>query len=172
MAPEKLNPQQQLRLNKSIQAALDRAAASLKMMLGGEINIGIAPASLRTPGVDVRLGLSGALEGGIYIDLPEKMALEVVKTLMAGQDLSLLDEAARSVLMELGNVLASVFVGYFDQYRGLRTLPTPPELSLAPLDIPDFAAFFSAEFSWSKSRERAEVLVGLERSALDILLAE
>ena len=73
--------------------------------------------------------------------------------------------------MELGNVLASVFVGYFDQYRGLRTLPTPPDLSLVPLDIPLFAGMFRAELCWTKSPERAEVLIGLDRSALDILLA-
>lgn len=168
---EKLNRQQKLSLNKTIQAALDRSAAALKMMLGGEINIGIGPASLRNSGVCVSLGLCGALEGGIYIDLPEKMADEIVKTLAPGQEMSLLDEMARSVLMELGNVLASVFVAYFDQYRGLRTLPTPPALSLVPLDIPVFSELFSAEFTWSKSMERAEVLIGFDRSALDILLA-
>jgi CheY-specific phosphatase CheX len=171
LVPEKLNPQQQLSLNKTIQAALDRAAASLKTMLGGEISIGLAPAALRPSGVSVSLGLTGALEGGIYIDMPEKLAVEIVKTLSAGRDLSLLDETARSILMELGNILASVFVGYFDQNRGLRILPTPPELSLVPHEVPDFAGVLSAEFFWSKCHERAEVIVGLERSALDILLA-
>ena len=170
--PEKLNSQQQLSLNKTVQAALDRSAASLKMMLGGDIRIRIAPASLRTPGVCVQLGLRGALDGGVYLDLPETMAVEIVKTLTAGKELSLLNETARSVLMELGNVLVSVFVGYFDQYRGLRSLPTPPALSLVPLDIPAFAESFIAEFVWSKCRESAEVLIGFERSSLDILLAD
>jgi len=168
---EKLNSQQQLSLNKTIQAALDRSAAALKQMLGGEIRIGVASASLRPAGVCVRLGLNGALEGELYIDLPENMAVEIVKTLTDGRELSLLDEVARSILMELGNVLASVFVGYFDQYRGIRTLPTPPELSLVPRDIPVFAEVFIAELSWSKSRQQGEVLIGLERSALNILLA-
>ncbi len=171
MASELLSPQQRIKLNKTLQAGLDRAARALKAMLGGEISIGIVPPALRPPGVCVWLGLNGALEGGIFVALPEAMAVEIVKTLSAGQDLSLLDETARSVLMELGNILASVFVGYFDQCRGLRTLPTPPELSLVPLDIPEFEGFFSAELRWSKSREPAEVLVGLHRPALDILLA-
>ncbi len=171
MTSDKLDSRQKLSLNKTLQAALDRSAASLQLMLGGEINIGMTPTASRTPGVCVRLGLTGALEGGIYIDLPEKMAIEIVKSLTAGRELTLLDEVARSILMELGNILASVFVGYFDEHRGLRTLPTPPDLSLVPLDIPIFAAFFSAEFRWSKSQERAKVFVGLDQSALDILLA-
>ncbi len=171
MAPEKLNSQQRARLNRSIQAGLDLAATSLKMMLGGEIHIGVVTSSARPDGVSVRLGMSGALEGGLYIDLPENMAVKIVKTLSAGREISLLDDIARSSLMELGNVLASVFVGYFDQYPGLRTLPSPPDLSLVPLDIPVFAGLFHAELCWTKSSERAEVLIGLERSALDILLA-
>ena len=171
MTADKLDSRQKLSLNKTLQAALDRSAASLQLMLGGDINIGMTPTASRTPGVCVCFGLTGALEGGIYVDLPEKMALEIVKTLTTGRELSLLDEVAWSILMELGNILASVFVGYFDEYRGLRTLPTPPALSLVPHDIPSFTAFFSATLSWSKSQERAKVFVGLDQSALDILLA-
>ena len=166
---DKLNSPQQRRLHKMIQIALDRSAAALKIMLGGKIKIGLVRAPLQTPGICVRLGLSGDLKGDIYIDLPEKMAVEIVKTLTAGDELSLLDEAARSALMEMGNILASVFVGYFDQHHGLRTLPMPPEFSLAPIDIPIYAEYFTAEFFWGQSLERAGVLIGLERSALDIL---
>ena len=171
MIPEKLNPQQHLSLNKSIQAALDRSAASLQMMLSGEVHIELCPPALRAPDVCVSLGLTGALPGGIYIDLPETMAIQIVKTLIPGSHLTLLDEMSRSVLMELGNILASVFVAYFDQSRGLRTLPTPPELCLIPLDIPRYAECLSADFSWTKSHDRAQVLIGLDRSALNILLA-
>lgn len=170
MTSQVISSQQRLRLNQTLQAALDQVANSLRMMLGGTINIRIVPPVMRTPGVSVRLGLTGALEGGLHLDLPEGMAVEMVKTLTNGQDLSLLDEVARSALMELGNVLASVFVGYFDQNRGLRTLPTPPEISLVPLDTPEFAGIFTAEFSWEKCQERAEVLIGLQKSAIEILL--
>ncbi len=171
MSVERLSGQQRCRLSEILQHGLDQAALTLRMMLGGEVSIRIISPFLRPPGVCVRLGLTGALEGGLYLDLPEHMAVEMVKTLTAEQELSLLDEAARSALMELGNVLASVFVGYFDQSRGVRTLPTPPELSLVPQELPEFAGFFSAELSWSKCREKAEVLVGLQKSAIDILLA-
>ncbi len=171
MMTEPLSSQQRQQINKTLQQSFDQVAISLRMMLGGEISLRVTTPFLRPAGVQVHLGLTGALEGGLYLDLPEKMALEVVKTLTAGRDLSLLDESARSALMELGNVLASVFVGYFDQSRGLRTLPTPPELSLVPQELPAFTEFFTAEFNWSKSQEKAEVLVGLKKSALDILLA-
>ncbi len=107
----------------------------------------------------------------MFIDLPEEMAVEIVKTLTTGRNLSLLDEVARSALMELGNILASVFVGYFDPYPRLRTLPIPPEMSLVPLDIPPFAGIFSAEFCWNKSQQRGEVVVGLDRAALELLLS-
>jgi CheY-specific phosphatase CheX len=168
---EILSSQQRIRLSEMLQGGLDQTATTLEMMLGGEISIRIKPPSLRNPGVCVWLGMTGALDGGLYVDLPEQMAVELVKTLTVGQELTLLDEAARSALMEFGNVLASVFVGHFDQKRGLRSLPTPPEMSLVPLDMPDFAGFFSAELSWSKCQDKAEVLVGLQKPAIDILLA-
>ncbi len=166
-----LNAQQLSNLGDRLQRGLDQAAASLQMMLGGNIQIQIVSPSMRTYGVNVRLGLVGALEGGFSIDLPENMAVEMVKTLTARADLSLLDEEARSALMELGNVLASVFVAYFDQNYGLRTLPTPPEISLVPLDLPEFDSFFSAELRWNNCKEKAELLLGLQKSAVDILLA-
>lgn len=171
LAFDKLSPLQRTSLNKTMQAAFDRAAATLALMLGGEVSLALATRPLRCPGVCVRLGLAGALEGGIYVDLPEKMALALVRKLTSGGEPSLLAEASRSVLMELGNILASVFVAYFDQYRGLRTLPTPPELSLVPFDVPDFAATFCAEFRWNNCREQGSLLVGLDDAALAILLA-
>ncbi len=167
----KLNSQQRLRLDRTMQTALDSTAVSLRMMLGGEVKIGLARVSSLEPSIIVRLGLRGALTGKFYIDLPENMAIEIVKTLTAERDLPLFDKMARSALMEMGNVIASVFVSYFDQHRGLRTLSTPPELSFVPLDIPVFAKIFTAQFFWSRIQNPAVISIGLEQSALDILLA-
>lgn len=168
---QNLSTQQRAGLSRALQTGLDQAARTLGTMLGGEVEIRLTSAGLRSPGVCVWLGMTGALPGGLYLDLPEQMALDIVKTLTAGSDLGLLDEAARSALMELINVLGSVFVGHFDQKFGLRSLPTPPEISLAQLEIPPFCHLFCASLSWSGSQESGELLIGLEQPAVDILLA-
>lgn len=170
MSADKLGTQQREKLGKALQGAMEQCAATLGMMLGGDVRIVHQPPVLRASGVRVWLGLNGALEGGVFLDLPEPMALDAVKRLTAGTAISLLDETARSALMEVGNVFASVFVAYFDQNRGLRTMPTPPELSLAPRELPDFDGFYTAEICWSSSAEKAELLIGFEASALEILL--
>lgn len=166
----KISPQQQKNMTRVLQPALDQVAATLGMMLGGGVRIVQAPPELRPAGVCVWLGLEGALKGAIYLDLPEKMASDAVKRLSGGGELSLLDETARSILMEIGNVFASVFVAYYDQNRGLRSLPTPPALSLVPLDIPEFDGVFSAQLNWGERSDRTELLIGLEKAAIDMLL--
>ncbi len=166
----KLNQQKQQQLEKVLRGALVEVAATFERMLGGEIRIHMCAPAFPLQGVGVQLGMTGALEGGFYLDLPEKLALELVKRLTGTGDLSLLDETARSALMEFGNILASVFVGHFDQHRGLRSLPTPPKISLVPLVVAEFAGFCGAELRWSSCQERAQLLIGLGRESLDILL--
>lgn len=170
MVKDKLNPQQRKQMQRVLHGALEQMAATLGMMLGDDVQIDQSQAQLRPMGVCVSLGLEGALSGAVYLDIPENMAVDAVKRLNAGVALSLLDETARSVLMELGNVLASVFVAYYDQNRGLRTLPTPPSLSLVPLEIPEFEGLFSAQVRWGGFDDNTELLIGLRQSAIDMLL--
>ncbi|MCF6178319.1 MAG: hypothetical protein L3J63_02870 [Geopsychrobacter sp.] len=170
MAREKLNRAQRAQLARITQAGLSHAAATLKQMLGGEIRIQVTEEPFRCAAVLIRLGLRGALPGELFIALPENLAQGLVKRLTAESDLSLLNERARSALMEFGNILASAFVGYYDQNHGLRTLPTPPEMSLVPLDIPTFDSSVCASFSWSTGQVRGDLLIGFEQPGLDILL--
>ncbi|WP_020678203.1 chemotaxis protein CheX [Geopsychrobacter electrodiphilus] len=171
MTRQKLNTQQLLRLERSVQAGLDAAGKTLKMLLDGNIRIGIITPEVSLVGVCVSLGLNGALTGGVTILLPEMLAVEIVKKLTADAHPSLLDEQARSAIKEFGNILASAFVVHFDQHQGLRTMPTPPDLSFVRQDPPVFDSLFWAEFYWSSCLERGQVLVGLDSPALDILLA-
>ena len=166
-----LGNEQKKRLYGALQAGLDQSAAALRMMLGGRLEIRPRSPVLKESGIQVRLGLHGALEGGVHIDLPEQMADQVVKRLTGRAELSLLDDQARSSLMELGNILASAFVAHFDQSRGIRTLPTPPQLSFVPREIPEFPLCYTAELYWSDCTERGEVLICMQQSALDILLS-
>jgi CheY-specific phosphatase CheX len=171
MNAKRLSNQQRSRLEKSVQAGLDTAGRTLRMLLGGEIRLGIVSAGTEFPGVAVRLGLSGALAGGVSILLPETLALAIAETLLRNGQVSLLNEEARSAIMEFGNILASAFVVHFDQQQGLRTLPTTPALSLVRQEPLRFDGLFCADFYWSSCLERGQVLIGFEGSALDILLA-
>jgi len=162
---------QRTRLERIVQVGLSHAAVTLKPLLGDELLIRVSAEPFRPSAVAMRLGLKGALPGELLIALPENLAQALVKRLTAAEELSLLDEQARSALMEFGNILASAFVGYYDQNHGLRTLPTPPDLSLVALDIPAFAGSACARLSWHRQQPPGLLLIGFEQSALDILLA-
>ena len=162
---------EQARLREIMQTGLEQSLATLRTMLDGRIEFRPQEPVWKNAGVKIQLGLHGALEGGMYIELPEHMADEIVKRLTAGKAQSLLNENARSALMEVGNILASVFVAHFDRSRGLRTLPSPPQLSFAPLELPQFAFCYAARLCWSQCPEQGEVLIGMQQPALDILLA-
>ena len=167
---DRLNQQQQKQMERVLQGALEQSAKSLGMMLGGEVRINLSRFGPVPNEVCVWLGLEGALAGSVSLFLPEDMALAMVKRLSGGAELSLLDETARSMLMELGNVLASVFVAYYDQHRGLRTLPTPPGISLVPHPLPEGQNLFAAKLRWSGQETAADLLIGLDKSAVEILL--
>lgn len=167
---ENLSPRRRKEMEKILHGSLERAAATLGMILGDPVHIIQVPPQRKPSGVSVWLGLEGALAGGVCLDLPENVAIDAVKRLNGGVELSLLDETARSMLMELGNLLASVFVAYYDQKRGLRTLPTPPTLSLASFDMPEYDALFSAQVGWGGLTDNAELLIGLDTSAIDMLI--
>jgi len=157
----------------ALQRGLEQAATALAAMLNDRVSIKLG--SGRRPllvGVSIWLKLKGALPGSICLCLPETLALELAKRLTQTRDLSLFDEMARSALMECGNLLASAFVAYFDESCGLRTLPSPPLLSLVPLQLPDFAEAFTAEFAVEFCQTQGRVFIGLDSAGLRALSAD
>jgi hypothetical protein len=150
----------------ALQSGLERAAAALTVMLHNPVSIRLGPERPPLAGVSIWLTLTGATPGGICLCLPETLALELAKRLTRSSVLSLLDEMARSALMECGNVLASAFVAWFDERYALRSLPLPPAFSLIPLQLPDFSVVFDAEFAVEFCQIRGQVQIGLDAAGV------
>jgi len=156
----------------ALQRGLEQAATALATMVKDPVSIKLGSGRPPLVGVSIWLTLQGALPGAICLCLPETLALELAKRLTQTRDLSLFDEMARSALMECGNLLASAFVAYFDESCGLRTLPSPPRLSLVPWQLPPFTEAFAAEFAVDFCQIQGQIFIGLDTAALQALAAE
>lgn len=153
----------------AVQSGLERAAVAVSVMLDNPVSIRLGSERPPAAGVSIWLTLKGALPGSMCLCLPETLALALAKRLNRTTVLTLLDEMARSALMECGNVLASTFVACFDERYALRTLPLPPTFSLVPLRLPDFPVVFDAQFAVEFCQSQGQVLIGLETTAVSAL---
>ena len=85
-------------------------------------------------GLGIYMGINGDLNGGMLLFFPEQSAVWLSCQLLGQAPADLLAEPVSSTLKEVGNIIASAFLASLDNQLQLRALPTPPELSLAPLD--------------------------------------
>jgi chemotaxis protein CheC len=125
------------------------AATALSAMVGGPVDMGIPRVSLvpveQVPeevggGEDVVaavfLGVVGDAPGHMLVLMREASARALVDTLMgrAGGDVATGDapftEMELSALQEVGNVLASAYLGALSALTGLHVEPTPPAVGV------------------------------------------
>lgn len=124
-----------------IEQGMLSSLTSLRQLLGGSFRVETdalirsaaaahsSLANLRAGGVEVALTLSGKLSGTLFLVFTSKAAIWMVSDLVGEQTRTLpFDEMSRSALKEVGNVVASSFLGALERLSGTGGLPGLPVL--------------------------------------------
>jgi chemotaxis protein CheC len=120
------------------------AATALSELLGGRrVTLEVTRSALLSPGqlevllggaeqqrLAVHVGLCGGFEGCLLLTYERGPGVELARSLAGGEAYrgSELTEVGCSVLMEVGNIVASAFLNGVGKVSGLTLLPSTPEL--------------------------------------------
>jgi len=144
MRLERLSKPQRLELCRISQQGLQQAAETLSRLLRQPVAVEVADAwmadgqqsaSSSEHLLGICLQLSGDVNGCLLLTLTESCAQWLSNQLLGcAESRELLQEPASSTLKEVGNIIASSFLACLDDQLDLRAMPSPPQLSCAPLE--------------------------------------
>jgi chemotaxis protein CheC len=122
-------------------AGLGHAATALGSLIGKRVDLDAPSAAVvarpqladrggdpQRPVVAITLDFTGGESGRILLLLSPAAARALSELLLGGRTEGELDEAARSALSEVGNIVASACLNAIGQASGLRLLPSVPRL--------------------------------------------
>ena len=161
-------------LRQLARLGMNQAAAMLSRLLRQPVRIDVAGkcqlvheavAGIGTkPQLGVYMPVCGELQGGLLLALSEDSAGWMGGHLLGINDCcELLVEPVSSTLKEIGNIIASAFLASIDSRLGVRALPEPPQLQLAPAD--QLLMHFRASDSKTCLLVRTDLLCGDEEVA-------
>ena len=97
--------------------------ADIEEISRGDLDIKENP--LHTEKLSVSIGLTGQLEGFVYIGFDENTALQILSSMMGGMEFKEVNEMVKSGIGEIGNILMGNTSSKFNEL-GYSTNITPP----------------------------------------------